>query len=74
MPGCVFSILILSMKAYIAGYGFPRWTPPDTECSAIVDSYNAVGRDSTYFVWFDEDEEGAEAVSSACDCLDASVI
>ena len=46
--------------------GFPRWTPPGTDSSAIVEWYNAIGPGCKCSVWFDEDEEGSEARPSAC--------
>ena len=37
---------------------FPRWEPPITPRSALVDWHDAVGQGSTYSVWFHEHEEG----------------
>ena len=45
---------------------YPRWNPPGTARGALVDWYGAVGPGSKYSVWFDEDDEGAEATPSAC--------
>ena len=47
---------------------FPRWDPLTTARGAVVDWYGAVGPGSKYSVRFAEDEDGAEARSSACDC------
>lgn len=47
---------------------FRRWKPPTTARSAIVDWHDAIGPGCKYSVWFGENEEGAEARSSACGC------
>lgn len=47
-----------------ARFDFPGWTPPGTDCSAIVDRLNAVGPGSKCCVWLGERRGGSGSDTS----------